>query len=80
MYVLTRTSFDAGGSKVEPLVWVGFGLKRDRVVDRWWRTVLFAYTTVIKVTTSLDNRRRRKCVIQERTTEITVLINKYTKV
>lgn len=54
--VLTRTRLDTGGPKVELLVWVGFGLKCDRVVDGGWGTVLLTHTTVIEVTARLARK------------------------
>lgn len=51
--VLTGTHLDTGGSKVELLVGVGFGLIDVGVIDGGQGTVLFANSTVIKVTTRL---------------------------
>ena len=58
-YILTGTGLDAGGSKVELFVWVGFGLKSDRVVDGGGRTVLLTNAAVVEVTTCLEKRGRK---------------------
>lgn len=51
---LTRTRLDTGRSKVKLPVWVGLGLKRDGVIGGGQWTVLFTYTAVVEVTTSLQ--------------------------
>lgn len=61
---LTGTRLDTGGSKAELLVWVGFGLKGDRVIDGGRRAVLLAHTAVVEVTASLERRGRRKLLLK----------------
>lgn len=56
--ILTGTCLDTSGPKVKLPVWVGFGLKGDRVIDGWLRTVLFTHATVIKVTACLQDRNK----------------------
>lgn len=40
-------------------MWVGLGLKRDGVIGGGQWTVLFTYTAVVEVTTSLQGGRRK---------------------
>lgn len=56
---LTRTRLDTGRSKVKLPMWVGLGLKRDGVIGGGQWTVLFTYTAVVEVTTSLQRGRRK---------------------
>lgn len=57
---LTRTRLDTGRSKVKLPMWVGLGLKRDGVIGGGQWTVLFTYTAVVEVTTSLQRGRRKR--------------------
>lgn len=65
--ILTRTRLDASGSKVELLVWVGFGLIGGGIVDSRWRTVLLTHTTVVEVAARLERRGMTKHVTPEMT-------------